>query len=336
LSRRGCGGFEAVRAVGAQNSPEKILRSRPASTALNHDPRNRWTSGRNTLSGPNTMSEPIWNRFLTERDQAVFAASGYGTRAGSAGGPLSVRADAHHAGAIVIDHAVGRTGPGRRPGPFQTLEPGTVRLQVGTRWRLRGGRIGIPIRRSYLFRNAAQLVFRNAMDDNPPDRLSNDPASPYYNAQMLERGVGIRFKGVEKKQRGGITASAKDGSGWRRDRQGPQRKSHDHQADRRGRALFSHRQIAPAASSATHRGARFPPGAGDAAERPRSIWTKLTESIGFATGSLARMAAEIDQGPQILDVLHALGANREPEAVRELDRGRADRLFAPSVEQPDT
>ena len=35
-------------------------------------------------------------------------------------------------------------------------------------------------------------------DDNPPDRLSNDPASPFYNAALLERGVGIRFKGVEK------------------------------------------------------------------------------------------------------------------------------------------
>jgi nicotinamidase-related amidase len=29
-----------------------------------------------------TMSEPIWNRFLTEQDKAVFAASGYGTRQG--------------------------------------------------------------------------------------------------------------------------------------------------------------------------------------------------------------------------------------------------------------
>ena len=35
-------------------------------------------------------------------------------------------------------------------------------------------------------------------DDNPPDRLSNDPGSPFYNAAMLERGIGIRFKGVEK------------------------------------------------------------------------------------------------------------------------------------------
>lgn len=36
------------------------------------------------------------------------------------------------------------------------------------------------------------------MNDTPPDRLSNDPASPYFNAALLERGVGIRFKGVEK------------------------------------------------------------------------------------------------------------------------------------------
>ena len=31
-----------------------------------------------------------------------------------------------------------------------------------------------------------------------PDRLSNDPRSPYYNAEVLSRDVGIRFKGVEK------------------------------------------------------------------------------------------------------------------------------------------
>jgi hypothetical protein len=32
-----------------------------------------------------------------------------------------------------------------------------------------------------------------------PDRLSVDPKSPYYNADILSRDVGIRFKGVEKK-----------------------------------------------------------------------------------------------------------------------------------------
>ena len=36
------------------------------------------------------------------------------------------------------------------------------------------------------------------MTDTPPDRLSNDPNSPYYDADVLARDVGIRFKGVEK------------------------------------------------------------------------------------------------------------------------------------------
>ena len=34
--------------------------------------------------------------------------------------------------------------------------------------------------------------------DTPPDRLSNDPRSPHFNAEALVRDVGIRFKGVEK------------------------------------------------------------------------------------------------------------------------------------------
>jgi Protein of unknown function (DUF3297) len=36
------------------------------------------------------------------------------------------------------------------------------------------------------------------MTESLPDRLSNNPKSPYYDAALLERGVGIRFKGVEK------------------------------------------------------------------------------------------------------------------------------------------
>ena len=36
------------------------------------------------------------------------------------------------------------------------------------------------------------------MIDKPPDRLAANAASPYYNAALLERGVGIRFNGVEK------------------------------------------------------------------------------------------------------------------------------------------
>jgi len=36
------------------------------------------------------------------------------------------------------------------------------------------------------------------MSDVPPDRLSVDPESPFHDAALLQRGVGIRFKGVEK------------------------------------------------------------------------------------------------------------------------------------------
>jgi len=37
-------------------------------------------------------------------------------------------------------------------------------------------------------------------EDTPslPDRLSNDPSSPFYDEALLSRGVGIRFKGQEK------------------------------------------------------------------------------------------------------------------------------------------
>ncbi len=33
---------------------------------------------------------------------------------------------------------------------------------------------------------------------NLPDRLSTNPSSPYHDADLLQRGIGIRFKGVER------------------------------------------------------------------------------------------------------------------------------------------
>ena len=36
------------------------------------------------------------------------------------------------------------------------------------------------------------------MTDTLPDRLSTDPASPFFNAEILQRDIGIRFNGVEK------------------------------------------------------------------------------------------------------------------------------------------
>lgn len=37
------------------------------------------------------------------------------------------------------------------------------------------------------------------MSDTPPDRLSVNPKSPHFNAELLQRGIGIRFKGNERR-----------------------------------------------------------------------------------------------------------------------------------------
>ncbi len=34
--------------------------------------------------------------------------------------------------------------------------------------------------------------------DTPPDRLASDPRSPFHDAEIMERGVGVRFNGVER------------------------------------------------------------------------------------------------------------------------------------------
>ncbi len=36
------------------------------------------------------------------------------------------------------------------------------------------------------------------MTDTPPDRLSVSPRSPHFGGQLLERGIGIRFKGRQR------------------------------------------------------------------------------------------------------------------------------------------
>lgn len=36
------------------------------------------------------------------------------------------------------------------------------------------------------------------MSESPPDRLSANPSSPFYDQAALDRGVGVRFKGEEK------------------------------------------------------------------------------------------------------------------------------------------
>ena len=37
------------------------------------------------------------------------------------------------------------------------------------------------------------------MSDTPPDRLSVNQSSPFFNEDVLMRGIGIRFKGVQRR-----------------------------------------------------------------------------------------------------------------------------------------
>lgn len=36
------------------------------------------------------------------------------------------------------------------------------------------------------------------MSTTPPDRLSVNPRSPHYDEATLERGIGVRFNGIER------------------------------------------------------------------------------------------------------------------------------------------
>ena len=37
------------------------------------------------------------------------------------------------------------------------------------------------------------------MSDTPPDRLSVNPKSPHFDMELLQRGIGIRFKGKQRR-----------------------------------------------------------------------------------------------------------------------------------------
>lgn len=36
------------------------------------------------------------------------------------------------------------------------------------------------------------------MTDTPPDRIAAHPSSPFHNGEALERGIGVRFKDIER------------------------------------------------------------------------------------------------------------------------------------------
>ena len=45
---------------------------------------------------------------------------------------------------------------------------------------------------------ARAAIESRTLTDTPPDRLSLNPRSPHFDADLLRRGVGIRFKGQER------------------------------------------------------------------------------------------------------------------------------------------
>ena len=76
------------------------------------------------------------------------------------------------------------------------------------------------------------------MPDTPPDRLSNNPQSEFYDADILARDVGIRFNGVEKNNVEEYCVS----EGWVRVAAGNAKDRHgnplDNETERKSRALF--------------------------------------------------------------------------------------------------
>jgi len=67
----------------------------------------------------------------------------------------------------------------------------------------------------------------NTASDLPPDHLSVNPASPFFNGELLQRGVGIRFKGTVRTDVEEYSIS----EGWVRVQAGKT-------VDRRGRPLL--------------------------------------------------------------------------------------------------
>ena len=45
---------------------------------------------------------------------------------------------------------------------------------------------------------AGSIPMSDFSQNSPPDHLSNDPRSKFHDADLLERGIGIRFKGIER------------------------------------------------------------------------------------------------------------------------------------------
>jgi hypothetical protein len=93
---------------------------------------------------------------------------------------------------IVVSTPWRQRAPGRRP---LTLSPERPSLGKGFAWKASGALVERlePDGRPCELRRMSETP-----SDALPDRLSVDPNSPYYDADILARNVGVRFKGQDK------------------------------------------------------------------------------------------------------------------------------------------
>ena len=84
-----------------------------------------------------------------------------------------------------IDHIVPRSGGG--PDTFENT------LAACAYCNTRKGNRSVDE-----YKGSPDLIRRIELALIAPDRLSNDPESPFYDPHALARGVGIRFKGKER------------------------------------------------------------------------------------------------------------------------------------------
>jgi Protein of unknown function (DUF3297). len=87
------------------------------------------------------------------------------------------------------------------------------------------------------------------MSETPPDRLAINPQSPFHDAAALERGVGVRFNGIERDDVEEYSVS----EGWIRVQAGRSR-------DRRGNPMTSRSRARSRPTSCRRRNSN--PGAG--------------------------------------------------------------------------
>jgi hypothetical protein len=86
-------------------------------------------------------------------------------------------------------------------GPIVPQRPGLARNLPENQFRfygLRSIRRGLSAKDASMTDEKEGSEARSTANETPPDRLSTNPASPFHNAELLERGVGVRFNGVER------------------------------------------------------------------------------------------------------------------------------------------